>query len=131
MDSQIVHAKIGREKYKTEIVVGDHQLVADESLEVGGQNSGPSPGDFLRMSLATCTAITLRMYADRKQWDVEDIEVAVTSSTENRVTKFACTIKVKGNIDDTQRERLKQIADACPLHKTLLNPMEIETTIAR
>ena len=125
----MVRAKIGREKYKTEIVVGDHQLIADESIAIGGQNIGPSPGDFLRMSLATCTAITLRMYADRKQWDVENIEVAVTSSTENQVTKFTCTINVKGNINEKQRERMRQIANACPVHKVLSNPSMIETTI--
>ena len=83
----------------------------------------------MRMSLASCTAITLRMYADRKKWDVEKIEVTVPNERDTYKTMFQCLISVSGNIDEKQRTRLLEIAHACPVHKVLSNPITVNTEI--
>jgi putative redox protein len=130
MDENIVSARIGREKYVTEVTTSSHhQLLGDEGAALGGKNRGPSPGDFLRAALATCTAITLRMYVDRKQWDVENILVTVSSRMSDGVTTFVRNISFTGDLDTKQRERLEQIANACPVHKALSNPIVIQTAI--
>ena len=125
----MVTATIGRDAYKTELVTSGHQVIADESEEVGGTNLGPAPGEFLMISLASCTAITLRMYADRKKWNVEKIKVEVAFEKAQYKTIFKREISFEGDLDDDQRNRLLQIANSCPVHKTLTNPIEIETTL--
>lgn len=125
----MVTATIGTDKYRTELISRSHHLLADEQEEVGGKNLGPGPGEFLMISLASCTAITLRMYADRKQWPVEKIKVEVNSEKEGKTTIFSRHIYLEGNLDETQRTRLLQIANACPVHKTLTNPIEIKTEL--
>jgi len=125
----MVTAIIGREAYRTELITNGHHLVADEPEGVGGKNLGPGPGEFLMMSLACCTAITVRMYADRKQWSLEKIRVEVASAKVNTTTFFTRHIYLEGNLDVEQRERLLQIANACPVHKTLTNPIEIKTEL--
>lgn len=128
-DSRTVVATIGREKYSTQLSNTVHTLVADEPADKGGQDAGPTPGDYMRMSLASCTAITLRMYADRKKLDVEKIMVTVTSEQQEYKTVFTCAITVTGNLTEEQRTRLDEIAHKCPVHKVLTNPIEIETTV--
>jgi putative redox protein len=120
-------AIIGREQYKTDLILDSHTMIGDEPIDSGGKDLGPAPGDLLRLSLASCTAITLRMYADRKAMDVEKIEVKVTSEKVNTKTIFRRQVTVTGNIDDKQRKRMLQIANACPIHKTLTNPIEVLT----
>jgi len=128
-DNSAVTASIGRESYRTELKTSGHTVYADEPAEVGGADSAPTPGDFMRMSLASCTAITLRMYADRKKWDVEKIDVTVTNERDTYKTMFQCHIVVTGNIDENQRLRLQEIAHACPVHKLLSNPITVKTEI--
>src|SRR5687768_16098768 len=108
-----VTATIGADHYKTNITLSDHNLVADEPESLGGTDLGPSPGDFLRMSLASCTAITLRMYADRKKFAVEKIQVHVYSDEVEGKTIFRATIDIKGTLDDEQIKRMGQIAKMC------------------
>ncbi len=123
----MIVATIGKEHYRTEIVATGHHLVADEPVDVGGQNQGPAPGQFLQMSLATCTAITLRMYADRKQWPLEHVRVEVDTEKMEGKTLFKRQLIFAGDLTDEQRQRLLQIANACPVHKALTGPIEIET----
>jgi putative redox protein len=125
----MVAAVIRHDAYRTEVTSNGHQVIADEPQERGGQDLGPGPGEFLMISLATCTAITLRMYANRKQWAVEKIRVEVNEEIIDKTTVFARHIYVEGAIDEIQRGRLLQIANACPVHKTLTNPIEIKTQI--
>jgi putative redox protein len=127
MEQNTVTARIGKEKYVTELTTTRHHLIADEPEDKGGSNAGPAPGEFLRLAIASCTAITLRMYADRKQWNVDEINVQVSSKTTSGKTIFNRSIEIKGNIDEAQRERFLQIADSCPIHNTLTHPIEIET----
>ncbi|HEY0743423.1 MAG TPA: OsmC family protein [Chryseosolibacter sp.] len=131
MDSTInwVSAKIGNDQYKTQIVTDTHTFLADEPVSNGGTDLAPSPGDFLRTSLASCTAITLRMYANRKKFAIDQIEVKVGTETKNGKTIFHRKVIIHGAIDDAQRKRMLQIANACPIHKVLVNPIEVLTDL--
>jgi len=129
MEEKIAVATIGQELYKTELVARAHRLMADEPVDVGGRDLGPRPGDLLRMSLASCTAITLRMYANRKNFDIQEIQVSVSSKEEEGGTAFDTVIKISGTIDNAQRLRLLQIAKLCPVHKVLTNPIKTNTQV--
>lgn len=130
METNAAIATIGKEHYSTEIKINTHLLHADESEQKGGTDTGPEPTDFLRISLASCTAITLRMYADRKNINVEQIRVLVSSRQLNDVTIIRRQVEIKGEIDDAQRTHLLQIANACPVHKILSNPIQIDTSLS-
>lgn len=126
-------AIIGKEKYKTLISARQHTLIGDEPAAHGGADMGMTPYELLLAALGECTAITLRMYADRKEWDVTDIEVklSLTEMTPaDKTTSISREIKIIGNITEEQRLRMVQIANACPVHKVLSNPIKIETTLA-
>jgi len=106
---------------KHEIEMGDHQLVADEPEDSGGTDEGPSPQELLAASLASCTAITIEMYAKRKGWDIGDIAVDVDYEPAQRgsPTKFTMKVLLPKELPEEQRERLMQIAAKCPVHRTL------------
>ena len=125
----MVIATIGNDHYRTELIASGKKVIADEPEDVGGTNSGPAPGEFLMISLASCTAITLRMYADRKQWSVNKITVEVASEKVDNKTIFKREISFEGALDEEQRKRLLQIANSCPVHKTLTNPIEVTTKL--
>jgi putative redox protein len=126
---QWVSAVIGKDQYKTELTMDTHTILADEPRELGGEDLAPSPGDYLRASLASCTAITLRMYANRKGYNVQRIEVKVRSEKLEDKTVFHAEVHIEGNIDEAVRKRMLQIAKACPIHKVLTHPIEIETKL--
>lgn len=128
-DNRTVTATIGKDPYRTELKTSDHTIWSDEPTDAGGKNQGPTPGDLMRMSLASCTAITLRMYADRKKWDVDRISVTVTSEKMKYKTIFTCAIEVSGDLNEEQRKRFDEIAHSCPVHKLLSSPIEIATTM--
>jgi putative redox protein len=125
----MVIATIGRDKYKTELVATGHHFLADEPEDAGGANLGPAPGQLLQSSLAACTAITVRMYADRKQWALEKIQVEVDTEKNEGKTIFKRQVTLMGNLTEEQRQRLLQIANACPIHKVLTNPIEVLTVL--
>lgn len=125
----MVVANIGKETYKTELTISDHNIVADEPEELGGTDQGPAPVEFLLISLASCTAITLRMYANRKNWPLENIRVEVDFEKVDNKTIFKRELQVVGDLTEEQRTRLLQIANACPVHKTLTNPIEVQTKL--
>ncbi|HTJ50820.1 MAG TPA: OsmC family protein [Cyclobacteriaceae bacterium] len=129
MELKTAIATIKDTLYVTELQSGSHTIYADEPVDNGGKDLGPGPGDFLRMSLASCTAITLRMYANRKKFDVHEIEVKVSTEDVSGKTIFHREINIKGNLDEQQHKRMMQIANACPVHKVLTNPIEIETNL--
>jgi len=131
MDNSIAvaMATIGNDIYKTELRARTHTIIGDEPPDVGGKDLGPRPGDFLRMSLASCTAITLRMYANRKNMDVQQIRVTVSNGPTTHKTVLQTDIQVTGDITEEDRARLIQIAKKCPVHKMLTNPIEIEHTL--
>ena len=122
-----ITATIGKEKYRTVIESDTHSFVTDEPLDLGGKDLGPDPGELLSASLAACTAATMKMYADRKGWDLEEAVVKVDfkkleKTQENCFTK---KITLKGNLDETQKQRLHEMASKCPIHRLLTGEISI------
>jgi putative redox protein len=128
-----VAVSLGNEGYTTEVVAGNHKLIADEPESVGGNDFGPAPYDFVLSGLGACTAMTLRMYADRKQWNLEKVILHLDHSKElienKKVDIFTRDIQISGNLDATQKARLIEIANKCPVHKTLHNSSIIKTNL--
>lgn len=128
--------------FVTQIRAGKHTLRADEPESVGGTDTGPTPYDLLLASLGTCTAMTLRMYANRKGWPLERVDVRLShervhakdcedcESGEGLVTRIRREVAIHGELDDEQRRRLLEIADKCPVHRTLTAEIRIDTTVA-
>jgi putative redox protein len=127
--SKWVSAIIRNDRYRTEVLTSDRRITADEPIAAGGTDLGPSPGDFLRISLASCTAITLRMYADRKKFDVQQVEVKVSSESVGEKTILHCSIQITGKLTDKERKRMLEIANHCPIHRMLTRPLEIKTSL--
>ena len=139
-DHQVV-ARLGDEGYTTEIKVGHHCITADEPIEVGGNDFGPNPYEFVSSGLAACTAMTLKMYSERKKWPLANVEVHISHNKKHcdecegvdnpnqKVDHFFRSILIEGDLSPEQRERLMQIADKCPVHKTLHQNVVIETAL--
>jgi putative redox protein len=132
MSARPARAKIGNSypSYATQLVVGHHHLVADEPVDLGGGDTGPAPDELVLGALGACTAITLRMYAERKQWPLESVEVSL--DYESRTKEKAVirrTVHLTGPLDDEQRQRLLQIANACPVHRILTGAVEVPTAL--
>jgi putative redox protein len=110
-----------RDKLIHNVRVRKHELVSDEPKDHGGDDAGPSPQELLAASLASCTAITMEMYADRKGWEIGEVEVEVEYEPAQRgsPTKFTMEVKLPKELPEDQRERLMQIAAKCPVHRTL------------
>ena len=104
-----------------DIEVGEHRLTADEPRKRGGTDAGPSPLELLAASLASCTAVTVEMYAERKGWDIGDLSVEVDYEPAQRgsPTKFEMVLQLPKELPEEQRQRLMQIAAKCPVHRTL------------
>lgn len=104
-------------------------IISDEPLDNGGKNLGFSPTELLASSLAACSSITLRMYADRKKWDLAEVRVDVELKRDEEVNKTFIERKIgfSGNLTEEQKKRLILIATKCPLHKILTNIIEINT----
>lgn len=122
-------ASIASTHYSVKLQNGRHEFSADEPKDLGGGDTGPAPDELFEASLASCTAITLRMYADRKKWPVAEIEVTVSVERIENKTVFTRSIQLNGGIDETQRQRLLEIAKACPVSKSLLGEIEINSEI--
>ena len=120
-------------QYTSNVTINQHELLVDEPIEKGGEDLGPAPGDYLCAALASCKAITLRMYAERKKWNVEKIKVKVNLLKDNQNSivqnTFVCELSFTGNLDEEQLRRLEVIASSCPLHKLLGKPNKIVTTL--
>jgi len=124
-----IKANIGKEHYQTTLTARNHQLIADEPVENGGTDLGFSPSELFASALGTCTSVTLRMYADRKNFPLESVETIVTFERDQalNISRINREISLKGDLTDEQRERLLQIANQCFIHKTLSNPILINT----
>jgi putative redox protein len=136
----VVH---GRAKgFAQEIAVGGHRLAADEPVAVGGTDTGPSPYDFLLAALGSCTSMTVALYARRKQWPLESVQVRLRHSKvhaadcEDCETKaemldrIECEVELVGRLDAEQRARLLDIAKKCPVHRTLTSAITIATRLS-
>jgi len=121
---------IDRSKYRMVVRSGTHQFLADEPGELGGTDLGPSPDNLLTAALGACTAATLRMYADRKGWNLQgvEVEVSIERNAPPGVTEFRRIIRLKGELDESQQARLLDVAERCPVHRVLSNSNHINTT---
>jgi putative redox protein len=124
-----VETQFGSGAYAQRVTVGSHQLASDVDASKGGSDSGPSPHEYLAAALATCTGMTLKMYASRKSWGLENAIVAVNITRVDDVERFQRDITLVGNLDAEQTARLLDIADKCPVHKALIGTIAIETQL--
>ncbi|GLR18294.1 bifunctional alpha/beta hydrolase/OsmC family protein [Portibacter lacus] len=134
-----VMVKLENEGFTTEIMAGRHGLVADESENLGGNDFGPSPYELLNAALGACTAMTLQMYARRKKWPLETVNVHLSfdrkyaddcadcSNPKSKISHIDVCIALEGDLSDEQRTRLLEIADKCPVHKTLAENVSFNT----
>jgi len=114
----------GQGLYTQNIKAAGHPLTADEPAGVGGLDLGPAPYDLLLAALGACTSMTLRMYADQKKWGLKHVAVRLTHKKEaaagnKKIDVITRSITLEGDLDDAQRQRLLEIANKCPLHRTL------------
>lgn len=121
----------GQEDYK--IKTTKHQLIADEPKEVGGTDTGTTPMELLASSLASCSTITMKMYANRKEWPIEAVEVHVEfeNDIKSNVTQFYKKIKIKGELTEQQTKRLYKMASRCPVHRILENSIEVNSELIK
>ncbi|HCI58423.1 MAG: OsmC family protein [Bacteroidetes bacterium] len=127
---EIVKSHIGSENYKVTIESqSGNILIADEPVANGGKNLGLSPFELVAAALSACTSITVRMYAERKKWPLSDVNTDISVSWDklNNKTVVQRKVNFSGNLSDEQKNRLLQIANVCPVHKVLTNPIEIFT----
>jgi putative redox protein len=127
--------------YRTEIAAGRHTLVADEPASVGGDDAGPTPYDYLLAALGSCTGMTLRMYADRKDWPLEEATVRLShekvhaedcdhcDTDRGKVDRIRREIELTGELEDQQRDRLLEIANKCPVHRTLHSEIDVQSSL--
>ena len=139
----VAHLKLKEDNFTTSIQTSKHSFIADEPASIGGDDFGPSPYDLLSAGLAACTVMTLKLYAERKKWDLQEVYVYVTYSKKHsddlvidveepsHFDHLSKRLRFIGNLDDKQKERLKEIASKCPVHKTLQSQIIIDTVIER
>lgn len=137
----VVSIKDKTNKFLTQIQTGRHTLLADEPEDVGGEDLGPSPYHLLTAALGACTAMTMRMYADRKGWEVDEIKVHLNHEKKHsddcsdcekptsKIDHFERIIEIDSQLDETQRQRLLEIANKCPVHRTLEGDVKVETRL--
>lgn len=137
-----VVASLGNDEgYTTQMKVGNHYMLADEPESVGGNDFGPSPYEFVSAGLSSCTAMTIKMYVSRKGWDLQNVEVHTSYSKKHiedcencedptaKIDTFNREIKLEGDLDEKQIARILQIADKCPVHKTLHSETQVITKL--
>jgi putative redox protein len=119
--------------FRHTVQVRDHQLTVDEPLDIGGQDTGPDPQELLAVSLASCTAITMEMYAARKGWSIGYVEVDVgyTPAERGCPTKFDLVVRFPDDLPDEQVERLRVIAAKCPVHRVLDGEVMFQERVER
>ena len=116
------------------VEVDGHELTVDEPADEGGTDMGPSPTRLLTASLASCTAITIVMYADRKDWDVGELEVSAEfagAAKRGETARFDVTINLPRALSDEQAERIQVVAGKCPVHRTLIGEVEVNDRVER
>jgi len=124
-----VETQFGSGAYDQSVTIGSHQLMSDVDASKGGGDSGPSPHEYLAAALASCTSMTLKMYAGRKNWGLLNAIVTVDISRADEVERFTRTISLVGNLDAEQTARLLDIAEKCPVHKALIGTIAIDTQL--
>lgn len=126
-----ISSSIKRELYKIEVESPTgNRIIADEPVDKGGKDTGFSPKELLAAALAACTSATVRMYADQKKWPLDEVKIDVELDRDDAANKTVISRKMRfiGPLDADQKKRLLAVANACPVHKILSNPVEINTS---
>lgn len=123
------HVESSGPAWATAITTGSHSFTSDEPPALGGADAGPAPYDLLLASLGSCTAITLRMYAARKEWPLEEVVIDLSHHQEDGRSKITRKLWLEGDLDETQRARLADIAERTPVTLTLKNAADITTEL--
>ena len=125
--------ELDRSHYRTKVYAGGHFIYSDEPADLGGTDEGMTPAALLLASLGSCTAITIRMYADRKEMALEAIKIHLSIDNKeeelNKDTNISRQIEFIGDLTAAERDRLLEIADKCPIHKILSNPISIKSNL--
>ena len=138
LGEQVVgHLDLVEDNFTTTIQTKNHTFIADEPKSFGGDDIGPAPYELLNAGLAACTAMTLKLYAERKKWDLKEVYVYLSHSKKHvedmgksvYLDNIQKKLKFEGNLDEKQKKRLKEIASKCPVHKTLLSEVQIDTEL--
>jgi uncharacterized OsmC-like protein len=139
---EVLVAETGQGRFQQVIRVGRHELRADEPTSFGGDDTGPGPYDYLLASLGACTSMTVRVYAERKGLPLERVAVRLShhkihaqdcedcETKEGKLDEIMRIVELSGALDDSQRQRLLEIADKCPVHRTLTSEIKIRTRLA-
>lgn len=137
----VVRETLANGPYQNEVLIGGRRFLADEPKSVGGADTGPDPYAWVTAGLGACTSMTLRMYANRKGWPLTRVTVGldhakkhaddcIDCGPKDRIDVFTRSIQIEGDLDDAQRQRLLEIADRCPVHRTLEQSSKVETHLA-
>jgi putative redox protein len=131
--AEVIVRENGQGRYQQEVIAGQHRLLADEPLSVGGADAGPAPFDFLMAALGACTSMTLRLYAERKGLPLQGVSVRLSH---DRVLvdgvhreRIVRRITLGGDLSAAERQRLLEIANKCPVHRALGQPLAIESSL--
>lgn len=119
----------GEGKFQQIVLTGPHRSLADEPKELGGDDTGPAPFDHVLAGLGACTSMTVKMYADRKAWPLESVNVDLTIHKEDDGYRLTRKITLKGELSEEQRTRLLDIANKCPVHKMLTGKISIDSAL--
>ncbi|WP_347374455.1 alpha/beta fold hydrolase [Aequorivita sp. Q41] len=137
----VAHLDLKENNFTTQLQTKKHTFIADEPESVGGDDFGPSPYEYLNAAIASCTVMTLKLYAERKKWDLQEVFVYITHARKHSdelmldvekpgyLDHISKNIKLVGNLDDAQKQRLKEIASKCPVHKTVASEVIFDTEI--
>jgi uncharacterized OsmC-like protein len=141
-DSIVIVEESGAGKYQQAVKAGNHKLIADEPVSVGGKDAGMNPYELLLASLGACTSMTLRMYAERKNLPLKKVTVTLQhekihaedcvdcETKEGKIDRILRIIQLDGPLNDDQRKKLLEIADKCPVHRTLHSEIRIVTRVS-
>lgn len=131
MSATVIVAENGLGRYQQAVTLGTHQLLADEPASVGGEDAGPAPFDFLMAGLGACTSMTIRMYAERKSMPLTRVQVELrhnkTEVDGKLLDRIERCITLEGDLSPEERARLLEIANRCPVHRALAQPLVVET----
>lgn len=132
---EVVVAENGAGRYQQQVTVAAHTLIADEPAALGGDDAGPAPYDYLLTALGACTSMTLRMYADLKKLPLSHVSVSLTHEKidvegKGKIDRISRRITLEGNLTPEQRARLLEIANRCPVHRSLSGNLEIDSSLS-